>query len=330
MSNKDLEALAAEYVLGTLAPDGRIDAEKLIATDSGFGEIVRRWERRLGELNVAGEAVEPNAALACGDAVGAAVAAAPVPAAAAALEKADDKPGATEDVKAEEPKSAAATGQAMQDAPPPTAVSLQGGGGAQTEPDATPAPALQPQPHTSESTQLQSLARRLRRWRLAAAASSLAAVALAALLAFGAASDRMARRALAPQPARSTPPVPVTRLVAVLQQEPSSPAFLLTVDPAARTLTVRRVAARAQAGHSYELWEQVAHAKPRTLGLVGDTAYTQRPLPPDLDVEAMRKARYEISFEPAGGSKSGAPSGPILFTGTLVDAAQPPPPAPKS
>jgi anti-sigma-K factor RskA len=121
----------------------------------------------------------------------------------------------------------------------------------------------------------------------------------------------------------------VSRLIAVLQQEPSSPAFLLTIDPAARTLTVRRVAARAQAGHSYELWVQAAHAKPRALGLVGDAVYTQQQLPPDFDVDAMRGARYEISFEPTGGSKSGAPSGPILFTGTLVDTAQPPPPAPK-
>jgi anti-sigma-K factor RskA len=156
-------------------------------------------------------------------------------------------------------------------------------------------------------------------------------MALAALIALSAAApDRFPLRALLPAAARPTPPAHVPRLVAVLQQEPSSPAFLLTIDPAARTLTARRIAAKAQAGHSYELWVLGAQAKPRALGLVGDAEYTQRRLPSDFNVDAMRRARYEISFEPTGGSKSGAPTGPILFTGTLVESTQPPPPAPKS
>jgi anti-sigma-K factor RskA len=350
MYNEDFDALAAEYVLGTLAADERIDADRLIATDPGFGEIVHRWERRLGELNVVVEAVEPPPELrdkiesgtggrAGSDEVGGALAAAPAPAeaeAVAAIEKADKKPEAAAEAKAEEANigTARGEGETAQPAPPTAAVSPEGGPKAEAKPDATPAPDLQPRtplylPET-ESTQLQSVARRLRRWRLAAAASSLVAIALAVLMALRAAPDRIALRALLPEAARPTPPASVTRLVAVLQQEPSSPAFLLTIDPAARTLTVRRVAARAQAGHSYELWVQAAHAKPRALGLVGEAVYTQHSLPPDFDVDAMRRARYEISFEPTGGSKSGAPSGPILFTGTLVDPAQPPPPAPKS
>jgi anti-sigma-K factor RskA len=277
------------------------------------------------------------------------LAAVPAPAeaeAVAAIEKASKKPEAAveaeaeaaAEAKAEEANSGIASGEGepAQPALPTAAMSPEGGPNSEAKPNPTPAPDLKPQsrmpvylPET-ESSRLQSLARRLRRWRLAAAASSLVAIALAALMALRAAPDRIALRALLPEAARQTPAASVTRLVAVLQQEPSSPAFLLTIDPAARTLTVRRVAARAQAGHSYELWVQAAQAKPRALGLVGDALYTQQQLPPDFDVDAMRRARYEISFEPTGGSKSGAPSGPILFTGTLVDSAQPPPPAPKS
>jgi anti-sigma-K factor RskA len=381
MYNEDLNALAAEYVLGTLAAGERIDADRLIATDPGFGAIVHRWERRLDELNVMPEAIEPppelwskiesgTSAQARSDEVGTAVAAAPGPAegeAMAAIEKAGEKPEAAAEAKADaaaEAKAEAAAeakadaaaevkadaaaeaeansgtargeGEAAQPASPAAAMSPAGGPKAEAKPDATPAPGLKPQPRAplylpeTDSTQLQSLARRLRRWRLAAAASVLVAMALAALMALRAAPDRIALRAFLPEAARPTPPASVTRLVAVLQQEPSSPAFLLTIDPAARTLTVRRVAARARAGHSYELWVQAAQAKPRALGLVGDAEYTQQPLPSDFDVDAMRRGRYEISFEPTGGSKSGAPTGPILFTGTLVDAAQPPPPAPKN
>src|ERR1700744_5949733 len=59
MYDDDRDALAAEYVLGTLAADEREQAEALLVIDPGFAEIVRVWERRLGELNVMVEAVDP-------------------------------------------------------------------------------------------------------------------------------------------------------------------------------------------------------------------------------------------------------------------------------
>src|SRR5271170_2690896 len=59
MYDDDRDALAAEYVLGTLSADEREQAEALLSIDPGFAEIVRQWERRLGELNVMVEAVEP-------------------------------------------------------------------------------------------------------------------------------------------------------------------------------------------------------------------------------------------------------------------------------
>lgn len=56
----DKDALAAEYVLGTLSSDERDQAEAMLAIDPGFEAAVRQWERRLGELNVMVEAVEPR------------------------------------------------------------------------------------------------------------------------------------------------------------------------------------------------------------------------------------------------------------------------------
>jgi anti-sigma-K factor RskA len=43
----------------------------------------------------------------------------------------------------------------------------------------------------------------------------------------------------------------------------------------------------------------------------------------------MRSASYAVSLEPAGGSPSGVPTGPVLFTGNIVEAvpASPPPAA---
>ena len=66
----------------------------------------------------------------------------------------------------------------------------------------------------------------------------------------------------------------------MLQQEPTAPAFLLTVDSQTRTLTVRSVSATPEAGRSYELWLiSKRFPTPRSLGLVGNDEFTQRPLP---------------------------------------------------
>ena len=54
------EALAAEYVLGTLDSHERALARTLL-TDEAFAAKVRLWERRLGELHLMVEPVEPDA-----------------------------------------------------------------------------------------------------------------------------------------------------------------------------------------------------------------------------------------------------------------------------
>ncbi len=58
---EDREALAAEYVLGTLDAEGRTRAETLVAADAEFAERVYGWERRLGELHAMVDPVEPPA-----------------------------------------------------------------------------------------------------------------------------------------------------------------------------------------------------------------------------------------------------------------------------
>ncbi len=63
IADEDKEALAAEYVLGTLDADERAQAEALMLIDPGFTAVVGDWERRLGELNVMVAPVEPAAAL---------------------------------------------------------------------------------------------------------------------------------------------------------------------------------------------------------------------------------------------------------------------------
>jgi len=63
VSNDDLNALAAEYVLGTLDYEERKGAAALLEVDPTFRGIVRIWERRFGDLHLMVEAVEPDAKL---------------------------------------------------------------------------------------------------------------------------------------------------------------------------------------------------------------------------------------------------------------------------
>jgi anti-sigma-K factor RskA len=69
------------------------------------------------------------------------------------------------------------------------------------------------------------------------------------------------------------------------------------------------------------------YPNPRSLGIIGNEEFTARPVPASFDVNTLRGASYAISLEPAGGSPSGVPTGPILFTGKLVESvpASPPP-----
>jgi hypothetical protein len=62
MSDVDhTDALAAEYVLGTLDSEEREQARALLGADMAFAVKVAQWERRLGELHLMVEPVEPDA-----------------------------------------------------------------------------------------------------------------------------------------------------------------------------------------------------------------------------------------------------------------------------
>jgi hypothetical protein len=55
----DTDALAAEFVLGTLDADERAHANLLLDIDDAFRAKVKVWERRLGELHLMVEPVQP-------------------------------------------------------------------------------------------------------------------------------------------------------------------------------------------------------------------------------------------------------------------------------
>jgi anti-sigma-K factor RskA len=148
------------------------------------------------------------------------------------------------------------------------------------------------------------LERRLRRWRILAAAAGAIAASLAIVV-----GVREAQRLAEPQ-----------SFVAVLQRDAASPAFLVSIDLASRALTVTPVAAEPQPGRDYQLWlVSETLPAPRSLGLVRQAGLTRGEADAGIPPDVVRGATFAVSLEPAGGSPTGAPTGPVLFTGRLID-----------
>jgi anti-sigma-K factor RskA len=116
------------------------------------------------------------------------------------------------------------------------------------------------------------------------------------------------------------PPQQPSRFTAVLQRDAASPAFILTVNLSDRTMTVRRVAADDPVGKSYQLWlVSNQYPAPRSLGVVQPGEFSQPQQLGSFAPDAIRDAVFAISLEPEGGSPTSTPTGPVLWTGKLIE-----------
>jgi len=172
------------------------------------------------------------------------------------------------------------------------------------------------------------LRKRLGRWRQASAGLAAIAALLLAVVVTAAFDPALLPGPLRPKPIVQTvekiveKEVNPGRFVAVLQPNAASPAFILTVDVANRTASVRRVAGGPPPGKSYELWLVSSRfPAPRSLGLVGSNDFT-KPTLASYDQATLSDATYAVSLEPEGGSPNGQPT-QVLFASKLIEAVQP-------
>lgn len=332
MHDDDRDALAAEYVLGTLSVEERDQAEALLARDAEFAETVRLWEHRLGELNVMVEAVEPapdlweriktgiDGAERRSQSASETVELTGIP-----TEPADAA------VSSASPSIDVSAEPSVQTVPDLLSERAQSSEESKTAADLTSTllpsePAAEFDDRVPRSTASQTTTataepdQNLGHWRGLAIGASLIAVLLAAYIAVAQFAPGLSGRQ--PQATAGTKPAAVPQLLAVLQQEPTAPAFLVMLDPQQRTITVRRLTTAPDSGRSYELWLYSSQLpKPASLGAVGNTEVTTRPIPQNIDVETMRSATYSVSLEPGNGSATGTPTGPMLFKGRMIEAA---------
>jgi anti-sigma-K factor RskA len=155
------------------------------------------------------------------------------------------------------------------------------------------------------------LQRRLAVWRRAAVAASALAASL--LITIGV---RETTRATQPR-----------NFVAVFQKDDALPSFLLSIDLETRQLTIKPVSADTPAGKSYQLWIAAAPkgeppaTRPRSLGVLEGRGLTTKAALSAYDKAVVENATFGVSLEPAGGSPTGQPTGPV-FHAKLIPASQ--------
>ena len=111
---------------------------------------------------------------------------------------------------------------------------------------------------------------------------------------------------------------PTQALVAVLAGEDQKPAMVVSMDRASRTMNVKTVGgAPVPADRSLELWMLPQGAAPRSLGVVPASGTASVTLPALPDVALAGVPALAVSLEQRGGSPSGAPQGPVLYTGRI-------------
>ena len=289
--SEDQIVLAAEYALGTLDADERVQVETMISADKDFAGIVQAWEFRLGVLNQMVGSVEP-------------------------------RPVVWESIKSEILKSAPQAEIVLPEAlPSPPAEEV-------TQSTASTAPVVDSSNVVELAGQLRRW-RNVSSFASALAAALLALIGLQifqpGLLPEAMRPEPRTRIVEVKTPAPA--PRQGAQYVALLQGQSGGPAFILTVDGATRELTVRKVGAPpTEAGKSYELWliSDRLGGRPRSLGVIGTSEFTSQQALASYDSDVINSATYAVTVEQAGGSPDGAPHSTPVFVGKLIETVPAP------
>jgi anti-sigma-K factor RskA len=154
-----------------------------------------------------------------------------------------------------------------------------------------------------------ALRRKLRVWRGWAAGMTAVAASLALVLV-----------ARAPQeaPPRVERPAAAPVFVASLSSETSETSLAVAYEGARSSLLVTPSRLAGAAGHDHELWIIPPGGQPVSLGLVRPGAPQRLAVPREMAPHFRNRASVALSVEPAGGSPTGQPTGPVIAAGELT------------
>jgi anti-sigma-K factor RskA len=109
-------------------------------------------------------------------------------------------------------------------------------------------------------------------------------------------------------------------MVAVLADAAThQPMLLVSATKGADELVIQSIGAAAPASDkSLELWALPPGAPPRSLGVLADGGRVRLRLAAPVDQTLSAIPALAISLEPRGGSPTGQPTGPVLYSGAIV------------
>jgi len=111
---------------------------------------------------------------------------------------------------------------------------------------------------------------------------------------------------------------PDERIVAVLAGQDLKPVLIASADRGGRFLTVKAVTSLAvPPGRVLELWALPPGQDPRSLGLIPATGLARLPLAAPAGIAFQGVPAMAVSLEPGGGSPTGKPTGPVLYSGGI-------------
>jgi anti-sigma-K factor RskA len=114
-----------------------------------------------------------------------------------------------------------------------------------------------------------------------------------------------------------TPERPLQSVVVVLAGPDAKPALVATAERGSRYLTVKAVAAEVPPGRALELWMLPEGRPPVSMGLIPASGIERLTLREPAGVALQNIPALAVSVEPPGGSTTGAPTGPVVYTGQV-------------
>ncbi len=106
--------------------------------------------------------------------------------------------------------------------------------------------------------------------------------------------------------------------IAQLVQPDGATVFTVSVLEDREELLIQAGAVDQLQNQSYELWAVPASGVPVSLGVINAPGETRTNVPHDKRALLESGVTLAVSLEPEGGSPTGAPTGPVLFTGAIA------------
>jgi anti-sigma-K factor RskA len=157
-------------------------------------------------------------------------------------------------------------------------------------------------------------------WRGLAVFGSAAAVALLAVLVMR--PPEKVEVQVPIEVVRLLPPkseIPPSYLAVLEDAKTHQPVLLVMAARHSDQMIIKAVAERAIASdRDLELWALPEGGKPHSLGLVGATGKSTLKLSANGDIALGSVPALAVSLEPKGGSTTGSPTGPVLYTGPCI------------